>query len=397
MLEIIYASFHCSEKMFKQVFENSKQKPGQAVQKYNRLLAEGLARQKDTSVTVVCEMPITENNYCKRIYYKGEEENNKVRYIYIPLFNMHRIKDLLAIITTFFTCMPFFIRKKNIVAVADILNAPVALGTYLAAKLCRKSYVAIITDAPEFVFYDSDKAYKFVSMFLIKRASAYVFLTQQMDELYNKTNRPYTIIEGLVEYNGLIGKSFEEEINVDKRKICMYTGSIHEKYGIGNLVEGFIKANIPNVELHIYGDGDYREKLKRICQRYVAIKYFGNVLSEEVIKKQKGATLLVNPRPTTGEFTKYSFPSKNIEYMASGTPVLTTRLPGIPEIYFRYVYSIEESTPAEIELALKEIFSKREETISERGSEARKFVLEQKNNVIQAKKLIIMLNELLIK
>ncbi len=53
MLHVIYVSFHCSEKMFERIFRDSKQKPGQAVQKYNRLMAEGFAKQKDCSVTVV--------------------------------------------------------------------------------------------------------------------------------------------------------------------------------------------------------------------------------------------------------------------------------------------------------------------------------------------------------
>ena len=41
---------------------------------------------------------------------------------------------------------------------------------------------------------------------------------------------------------------------------------------------------------------------------------------------------------------KYSFPSKNMEYMVSGTPVLTTRLPGMPMEYYPYVYFIEEES-----------------------------------------------------
>lgn len=57
--------------------------------------------------------------------------------------------------------------------------------------------------------------------------------------------------------------------------------------------------------------------------------------------RNKKATLLINPRPSNEEFTKYSFPSKNLEYMASGTPLLATDLPGIPAEYKRYEYIIE--------------------------------------------------------
>lgn len=56
------------------------------------------------------------------------------------------------------------------------------------------------------------------------------------------------------------------------------------------------------------------------------------------------ATLLVNSRFTIEEFTKYSFPSKNMEYMASGTPLLTTKLPGMPQEYYPYVFLFDEET-----------------------------------------------------
>ena len=37
----------------------------------------------------------------------------------------------------------------------------------------------------------------------------------------------------------------------------------------------------------------------------------------KIVKEEKKSTLLVNPRFTNEEYTKYSFPSKNMEYMAS--------------------------------------------------------------------------------
>lgn len=39
-----------------------------------------------------------------------------------------------------------------------------------------------------------------------------------------------------------------------------------------------------------------------------------------VLKAQSESEILVNPRNDNNEFTKYSFPSKVIEYLGSGTP-----------------------------------------------------------------------------
>ena len=99
----------------------------------------------------------------------------------------------------------------------------------------------------------------------------------------------------------------------------------------------------------------------------------------------------MNPRPTHEEFVKYSFPSKTMEYMASGTPVLTTRLPGMPKEYYPYVDFIEEESAAGIAAALKAVLTRSDEELFQKGQKARAFVLEGRNNVVQAKRILTML------
>lgn len=386
MINIVYASFHCSESMFERLFRDSDHKPGQAIQKYNRLLAEGLAQQSGVRVYSICELPITEENYHKKFFHRMNETIHDVRYYYISLVNIHRLKDILAVISAFWACAKICC-KKDAMVISDILNAPVALGAFLAARLCKKKYVAIVTDAPQFVYFDSDVFYHKVSDFLIKYASGYVLLTEQMNDLYNDKKKPYVVIEGLVDIQNQ-ERTDIEFTEIPRTKICMYTGSIHEKYGIGNLVQGFIQSQIENVELHIYGDGDYREKLEEICKTHPVIKYFGNIMSSEIINRQKEATLLINPRPTTDEFTKYSFPSKNMEYMVSGVPVLTTKLPGMPKEYYEYVFLLPDESSEGISQQLKKLFAEDAENLYEMGSRARDYVLNNKNNIMQAGKVL---------
>ena len=103
------------------------------------------------------------------------------------------------------------------------------------------------------------------------------------------------------------------------------------------------------------------------------------------------ATLLVNPRPTNEEYVKYSFPSKTMEYMASGTPVLTTVLPGMPKEYYPYVNFIREESPQGIADALKTVLASSDDELFAQGCRAREFVLKERNNVVQAKKILAML------
>ena len=52
------------------------------------------------------------------------------------------------------------------------------------------------------------------------------------------------------------------------------------------------------------------------------------------------ADVLVNPRPNNEEYTKYSFPSKNIEYLMTGKPVVAYMLDGMPAHYKKFLYEI---------------------------------------------------------
>ncbi|MDY0292929.1 MAG: hypothetical protein RBR02_11415, partial [Desulfuromonadaceae bacterium] len=116
-----------------------------------------------------------------------------------------------------------------------------------------------------------------------------------------------------------------------------------------------------------------------------------NVPNQEVIDAELDASLLVNPRPTEGEYTKYSFPSKTLEYMVSGTPVLTAELPGIPLEYYDYLWFFEENGSG-LERALRYILSKKNTELEKFGEKSRDFALRYKNNISQAAKTIELIN-----
>ena len=134
------------------------------------------------------------------------------------------------------------------------------------------------------------------------------------------------------------------------------------------------------------------EELQQIAAEDDRVFYGGMLLNTQIVEKEQEATLLVNPRPTGEEYVKYSFPSKTMEYMASGTPVLTTVLPGMPKEYHPYVFLLEDESEDGIAAKLKEVLEQSEEDLFRKGCEAREFVLKEKNNVIQAKKILDMLN-----
>ena len=82
-----------------------------------------------------------------------------------------------------------------------------------------------------------------------------------------------------------------------------------------------------DISLLIYGSEHYVDALNISVAKDSRIVFRGLATNEEVVESEQKSTLLVNPRPSVKDFTKYSFPSKNMEYMVSCIPLLTTHLP----------------------------------------------------------------------
>jgi len=175
--------------------------------------------------------------------------------------------------------------------------------------------------------------------------------------------------------------------------VIIYAGSLMKLYGIQNLVEGFLRADIENSELRIYGDGDYSAELEEVCKSHTDVKYLGVKPNAEIVADEQRAALLVNPRPSAPEYTKYSFPSKTMEYMVSGTPVLMTKLPGMPKEYYPHIYTIDDESSEGVAKALKDVFSISANERYLKGALAREFVLQEKSNVVQARKIIEFIEE----
>lgn len=382
-MHIVYAVTTCSDRVYKQLFENVKVKPAFQSQKYHRLLIEGLAA--GAKVDVVANPPVNRSVLDKNFVRLPKEEEGGACYRYIPAIRNPALKALCVGFGTFFKTL--FLAGKDSAIIVDGLNRIPALAALAAAKLRGRPCVGIVTDLPDML--GGGRFSKGLANFVIRHCTHYVLLTQTMNDYLNPENKPYVILEGHSDIT-MVDKKPAMEKKISPR-VCFYAGGVSKQYGLENLVEGFRKANLPTAQLHIYGPGDYVPELEEIAAKEPNIFYGGMLLSSEIVEKEQQATLLINPRPTEEEYVKYSFPSKTMEYMASGTPVLTTILPGMPKEYHPYVYLLPEETADGIADMLTKVLANNEETLFRKGAEARRFVLEQKNNVIQARKILEML------
>jgi len=221
---------------------------------------------------------------------------------------------------------------------------------------------------------------------LYEECDRHVLLTEAMTDFFDKPIK-YIVMEGLIDENKYNYQL--KEISTPGKIIILYTGSIHRQFGIMNLVEAFLKASLPQeVELWICGSGDASEELRKRADNNRSIKFWGLVDSEKAREMQYRASFLVNPRSSEHEFTKYSFPSKTLEYLASGKPVVMNRLPGMPKEYFNYVITPKDESIEQWANTLKKVVCMPSLEREKIGSSGRDFVLKHKNAKAQMERVV---------
>lgn len=389
-MRILYGFSNCTDKTYNRIMSERGASALVPDQKYHGLLIRGIEKN-GAEVRCLSGLPVNRDVTARVLVREPDEREGNAYYHYITALNLPLFRQLMIFCGTFFGVLKAE-KDKDTYAICDCLNIANAYGMTLACRLRKIPVTVIVTDLPEM-----ERKTRSLTKFnnrLFKKADAFILLTEQMNDIVNRNNKPYIVLEGHVDSEAPPPETqtpYEDSIG---KKVILYAGSLKKIYGIADLVNGFIDADIPDSELNIYGNGDFKDELIELCAKYPSVKYLGLRKNSDIVAEEQKASLLVNPRPTAPEYTKYSFPSKNMEYMVSGTPVLTTKLPGMPEEYKQYVYLIEEDSARGVCDALKKVFSRtREERVSD-GARARAFVSEKKSNVVQAKKILDFLRAL---
>lgn len=354
-------------------------------------LIEGL-KANGEKVTVINALPVGTFPRCyrqlvlqDRVWEHDGEANYEVGCVNIPFIKQfqryRRVKKLL----------------KNTTDTDIIIYSAYEPFLRAAYKLdSRYTVTAVITDLP--AYYDLGKTSsiwrllrkwnnKKVEKYL-SRVDKFVLLTEQMREPLKVGDKPYTVVEGICSGEASVSPEFDE----DEKRI-LYTGTLHRRYGIMSLLEAFSMIEDDSYRLWICGGGDSRDEVIAAAEADPRITFYGYVTKEQVGELQQQATVMINPRANTEEFTKYSFPSKTMEYMLSGKPVVMYKLDGIPDEYDRYLYYIEGNSPAAIKEAILSVCNMTADERREFGAAASRFVAENKNSKRQGKRIIELISE----
>lgn len=272
------------------------------------------------------------------------------------------------------------------------LHTPYLIASTIGAMASGAPQFLVIPDLPRYMDLRTHgvlrRAMKRIDAVLqsvlLRRVDGFILLSRHMAEIYGVPESQFMVLEGIADSR--IDRVSAPETDRSANYI-LYTGALNERYGIGTLIEAFAACEDVG-ELWICGDGDARGLVEEACSTNDRIKYFGQLPRERVLEMQSQATLLVNPRDSRDEFTRYSFPSKTMEYMQSGIPLLMSRLGGIPEDYADYYWCVADDSVDAWAAALMAITALTEAERREFGERARDFISTRKTPRVQMGRVV---------
>ncbi|MGN6639090.1 MAG: glycosyltransferase family 4 protein [Mucilaginibacter sp.] len=267
------------------------------------------------------------------------------------------------------------------------LNAAISVkNVHKELRLCL-----ILPDLPQFM----NRSRSVIGNFIIDQnkkklektfnaVDYYVLLTEYMAQKLPVEGKRWTVMEGI--FNQEDTTSFDKEDKRNKKTI-LYTGTLAKRYGILTLLNAFSLIKDKDCELVICGEGDAETEVIKASGSDKRILFKGTLDRPIVLQMQRNASLLINPRSPEGEFTKFSFPSKTMEYLASGTPTLLFKLPGIPKEYYDYCFTPDSYSAESLAQKIVEVLNLNSLELAEIGSKAREFILNNKGPKTQCKKI----------
>lgn len=227
------------------------------------------------------------------------------------------------------------------------------------------------------------------SLKYIEKIDSFVLLTKYMKDDLLLGNRPFVVVEGIYSND----KSSDSPVyEKEQNKTILYSGTLAKQYGIINLLDAFSSIDKENYRLWICGEGNAKEEILKRAEKDHRIKYFGQLRREEVVILQKKATVLINPRLSDSEFTLYSFPSKTMEYLASGTPIIMHPLKCLSEEYLNHIFIAKDESDAGLMKTIIDVCERKQEDLNEFGRKASEFVKTSKNPSVQVAKIIKIIN-----
>lgn len=368
-------------------------------------LVKELKRKFGNRIEIITHYPIAAYPREKKIFIqkKSLEITDNIESVVIPFINLFVVKQITKIISTFIEILKWGLRNKDADKIIICYNAlpETAIPIRLGKVFIKYKTISLLADLPiDNVFKDKGlkKTFRKIENIITKtnivKFDGLAVLNKNAIYEYAPSSK-YVVIDG--GYDGPSIDFFEENhsyVNDSSEFIVIYSGILVEHNGIVNLIEAAKLVTNNRFKLHIYGKGELEDYVALEASKSENITYKGLVSSQEILELQKKASLLVSPLIPSHPVARVAFPSKIVEYMASGTPVISTRVNSLSDDYLKHLFVFDSIDPKEMAAKLDEIIEMDQYFLAEFGSQAKKFIIKHKNWDVQSTKIESLIKQL---
>ena len=130
----------------------------------------------------------------------------------------------------------------------------------------------------------------------------------------------------------------------------MYAGLLNNVTGVDMLIEAIKLVQSPDVSFWFSGKGELENRIQELEKEDSRVKYMGFMNSDEYYTKLNEAHIFVNPRNMSLRQNMNNFPSKILEYLATGRIIVSTKFSGCELFENNIIWS--DSNPESIAKAL---------------------------------------------
>ena len=360
-MNILVFSSAMRENDFSLYQEEAKIKPNPSNQNFYYKLIKTLAI--NNTVSVVSHRPLVKGMF-KRGYLEDDTKiDGNIKFYYTEnrsdkLFKLFKEKQ--SIENAARQAIEDFL-SHDFIIVTDTLRLNLLKAAKKIAKLYNVKIVGMLTDNP----HNLSNGPVYVKKYLVQQASdldGYLSLTNGLVQIYNENARSY-VFEGLV----------SEENEGTKDPIFNYFyfgGSLYERYGVKTLVDAFHNSNI-KAKLVLAGSGPLDSYIEQLANDDYRILYLNQ------LSKEKNIAYMDNE----------SVPSKLLEYLSIGTPVISTKFPRLYSTFKDDVHWIDGNTVDAMKIALESYDISKQEEHLKKAATARRKVFEFYGLNVQAESI----------
>jgi glycosyltransferase involved in cell wall biosynthesis len=369
-----------------------------------------LAHRIDTSV--ISLRPVSSYPRSRRLFFRGADGalGEGVPYRQIGFINAGPLKTLTAAITSFFAIWRWARQHSGERRVLLFYNPynPSAWVGIVAAWLTRSKVITTVADVrvpgsggghPSLLRRIEYQ----IAVASLRRVDALVSVTRRIASDF-APGVPVLFLDGGVPEDMLAplatpasprrpDETTDAQTPGNNAFVLLYAGSLTDLAGVPLLLEAFKRLNDIGFRLWITGGGELESIIRQAAATDPHIQYLGKLSRSDLLATYTAADVLVNPHSTSLLTARYVFPSKLLEYLASGRPVVTTATPEIAADYGNLCAVIDCEEPQALADAIMRVAAMPAVDRLTRAAEARVAVIERCGWSRQGKRLVRFLEE----